>query len=116
MDAAQFDVIFRRDNDLGGRPVDTKATFPDGSEGSGLDGLRRYLREEREEEFIDNLCRKLLGYALGRGVALSDRATLAQMRGRLEADGHRFGGLIETIVSSPQFLTKRGRDDPRVSE
>ena len=33
----------RRDRDLGGRPVDAKATFPDGSEGTGLGGLRRYL-------------------------------------------------------------------------
>jgi hypothetical protein len=103
----------RRDKDLGGRPVEAKATFPDGSQGTGLDGLRRYLCEEREEEFIDNLCRKLLAYALGRSVALSDRATLEQMRGKLKADGYRFGGLVETIVTSPQFLTKRGLDDPR---
>ncbi|HEV3006006.1 MAG TPA: DUF1592 domain-containing protein [Pirellulales bacterium] len=103
----------RREKDLGGRPVDAKATFPDGSEGMGPDGLRRYLRNERQAEFIDNLCRKLLAYALGRGVVLSDQATLEQMRGRLEADDYRFGGLIETIVTSPQFLNKRGRDDPR---
>ena len=103
----------RRDKDLGGRPVDAKATFPDGSEGTALDGLLRYLRDEREEEFIANFCRKLLAYALGREVALSDQATLEAMRARLEADEHRFGSLIETIVTSPQFLNKRGRDDIR---
>lgn len=103
----------RRDKDHGGRPVDSKATFPDGSERSGLDGMRRYLRERREEEFIDNLCRKLLSYALGRDVALSDQKALKSMRARLEADEYRFGGLVETIVTSPQFLNKRGRDDPR---
>ena len=35
------------------------------------------------------------------------------MRERLAADGHRFDSLIETIVTSPQFLNKRGKDDPR---
>jgi hypothetical protein len=32
------------------------------------------------------------------------------MRSRLTADGNAFGGLIEVIVMSPQFLNKRGRD------
>ncbi len=103
----------RRDRDLGGRPVETKATFPDGREGEGLDGLRRYLAERRQSDFVDNFCRKLLAYALGRTLLLSDDLTIQAMRARLASDGHRFGGLVETIVTSPQFLTKRGRDDPR---
>src|SRR5262249_5692554 len=40
----------RRAFDLGGRAVEDKATFPDGSEGTGIDGLRRYLREKRQQE------------------------------------------------------------------
>jgi mono/diheme cytochrome c family protein len=98
----------RRERDLGGHPVDARATFPDGSEGTGLDGLRRYLSERRQEEFVANLCRKLLAYALGRSLIPSDQATIEAMRTRLSADSHRFGGLIETIVTSPQFLNKRG--------
>ncbi len=98
----------RRDRDLGGRPVVARVTFPDGSEGSGLDGLRRYISERRREEFVENLCRKLLAYALGRSLLPSDQSTLAAMRMRLSADGHRFGDLVEAIVTSPQFLNKRG--------
>jgi hypothetical protein len=101
----------RRTTDLGGRPVETQATFPGGAEGTGLEGLRAYLRDERQEEFLDNLCRKLLSYALGRTLLPSDDATLGQMRERLEADEYRWGGLVETIVTSPQFLTKRGNDE-----
>jgi Protein of unknown function (DUF1588)/Protein of unknown function (DUF1585) len=98
----------RRERDLGGHPVDARATFPDGSEGTGLDGLRHYLSARRQEEFVANLCRKLLAYALGRSLIPSDQATVEAMRARLSADGHRFGGLIETIVTSPQFLNKQG--------
>jgi hypothetical protein len=103
----------RRDHDLGGRPVVTSATFPDGTDATGLDGLRRYLAQQRQEEFLDNLCRKLLGYALSRSLLLSDNATLQNMRKRLAADGYRFDGLIKEVVTSPQFLNKRGSDDLR---
>ncbi len=103
----------RRDRDLGNRPVRPRATFPDGSEGDGLGGLRRYIAEQREDEFVENICRELLVYALGRGLILSDEPTIKSMRARLSAEGHRFDSLIEAIVTSPQFLKKRGRDDQR---
>ena len=32
------------------------------------------------------------------------------------ADGYRFDSLVESIVTSHQFLNKRGKDDPRQSE
>jgi hypothetical protein len=96
-----------RTKDLGGRPVETRATFPGGIDGTGLDGLKAYLRDRREEEFIDNLCRKMLAYALGRGLLLSDEELLRDMRTKLNTNGHRFGVLVESIVTSPQFLNKR---------
>jgi hypothetical protein len=101
----------RRTKDLGGRPVQTIAAFPDGKDREELAGLRAYLRDRRENDFIDNLCRKLLSYALGRSLMLSDDRTLQELRRRLEADGYRLGSLVEKIVTSRQFLNRRGRDD-----
>ena len=103
----------RREKDLGKRPVSAKATFPDGSQGDGLDGLREYLARKRQNEFFDNLCRKLLVYALGRGLIPSDETLLASMRERLASNDYRFGNLVVAIVTSSQFLSQRGRDDPR---
>lgn len=99
----------RREVDLGGRPVDTQATFPDGSQRAGVEELREYLQEEREPEFVDNLCRKLLSYALGRSLRLSDEVLLEQMQTQLKSNEFRFSTLVDSIVSSPQFLRKRGR-------
>ncbi|MEO8497307.1 MAG: DUF1592 domain-containing protein, partial [Planctomycetota bacterium] len=98
----------RRDRDLGGRPVETTVNFPGGSEGSGLAGLREYLRDHRQQEFLENLCRKLLSYGLGRTLMLSDEPLVAKMQTKLVADGFRFSSLIESIVTSRQFLEKRG--------
>jgi hypothetical protein len=99
----------RRKVDFGGKPVQTVAVFPNGMKGDGLAGLRTYLQEARQGDFLDNLCRKLLSNALGRTLILSDEITVREMRARLAASEHRFSSLVETIVTSPQFLTQRGR-------
>jgi mono/diheme cytochrome c family protein len=100
----------RRELDLAGRTVETQAMFPDGVGREGVPGLREYLRERRCDEFIDNLCRKMSSYALGRSLILSDRKALRDMRARLVAEEYAMGSLIESIVISPQFLNQRGRD------
>lgn len=101
-----------RERDLGGRLVDVRATFPGGGEGAGLEGLRSYLGASRREEFVENLCRKLLAYALGRTLLPSDDSAIEGMKARLAAGGSRFGGLVESIVVSPQFLNKRVEGEP----
>ncbi len=106
----------QRQVDLGGRPVDAAATLPDGSQCDGIDDLRSYLRTQRATDFVNNFNHKLLSYALGRSLQLSDQLLLSQMRdgGQLEPASddasYRFVPLIEKIVTSPQFLNKRARD------
>ncbi len=97
----------RRTMDLAGRPVNTQATFPGGREGTGLEGLQAYIRGHRERDFLNNFCRKLLVYALGRSLMLSDEMLVDRMRAKLAERDFRMSALVETIVTSPQFLTKR---------
>jgi hypothetical protein len=93
--------------DLAGRPVDTKVTFPNGMEGEGVPGLQAYIKSKQQDDFIDNLSRKLLVYSLGRSLQLSDEALIDRMKASLAANGYRFRALIETIVLSPQFRDRR---------
>jgi hypothetical protein len=97
----------RREKDLGGKLVDSTAVFPGGSEGAGLEGLRTYIRQRRQADFVDNFCRKLLAYGLGRTLLPSDDPTLETMRAKLAVGGYHFDDLVEVIVTSPQFLNKR---------
>jgi hypothetical protein len=105
-----------RSNDLAGRPVDTATVFPGGSQGAGFEGVRTYIREHRQQDFVDNLSRKLLAYALSRSLQLSDEAVVERMETRLAAKEYRFNTLVETIVTSPQFLNKRISDSRETSE
>jgi hypothetical protein len=91
-----------RTKDLAGRPVDTAVTYPGGVDGTGLTGLKTFIHEHRQKEYVANLSRKLLAYALNRSLQLSDESLVDRMQSQ-----YRFDSLIETIVTSPQFLNKR---------
>ena len=96
-----------RAKDLAGRPIDAKASFPGGSEGTGLEGVLTYIRENRQNQFLDGFERKLLVYALNRSLQLSDELVVDRMQSKLAANGYRFSSLVETIFTSPQFLNER---------
>jgi predicted component of type VI protein secretion system len=86
------------------------AKLPGGGELNGLDGLRSYLVEQRRDDFLRQFCRKLLGYALGRGVQLSDKPLIDEMIVQLKLNDYRVSVAIERIVHSPQFQRIRGRN------
>jgi hypothetical protein len=99
-----------RAKDLGGRAVDTNFSFATDKgtfDGNGVSGLRDFIKANRQDEFIDNLSRKLLAYALGRSLQLSDEGLIDRMKVNLKNDDYRFRALVETIVLSPQFRDHR---------
>ena len=81
--------------DLAGRAGRNRAPrSPTAARGPGSRGCARSCAHEGRDEFVDNLCRKLLAYALGRSLLRSDEPLLAEMRKDLAADGYRFGSLV----------------------
>jgi hypothetical protein len=106
-----FDPVGRhRTHDLGGRTVDARAAFPGGIEGEGLQGVLQYIREHREQDFVRSFISKLLAYALERSLALSDDLLIQEIASKLTHDGCRFETIVDSIVTSRQFLNKRGRE------
>jgi hypothetical protein len=95
-----FDAIGRA------RKADTKTVLPDGTAVDGLADLRDYLLTKRRDDFLRQFSRKLLGYALGRSVQLSDKPLIEQM---VKSD-LRIGTLVDLIVRSPQFREVRGKE------
>ena len=77
---------------------------------SVFEGVRAYIREHRQKDFIDNLSRKLLAFSLGRSLQLSDEPLIERMQAKLMAKGYRFTPMVDLIVTSPQFLNKRRLD------
>jgi len=105
-----FDAVGRsRNKDLAGRAIQATGPMPGGGQAEGIAGLIDYIEHRRQSDFQHNFSRKLLGYALGRSVTLSDQPLLADMEKKLQS-GQGFSVLFEAVVLSPQFRQQRGRD------
>jgi hypothetical protein len=105
----QFDPIGRRRaKDSAGLTVDAKAKLKDGTEFEGIDGLRTYLLTTKRDVFIRLFCKRLLGYALGRAVSISDQTLVDEMVAELNKSGGRISAAVLAIVRSPQFRMVRG--------
>ena len=96
-----FDAIGRR------READTRTTLHDGTSIDGSEDLRNYLLKQRRDDFLRQFSRKLLGYALGRSVQLSDRPLIDKM---IQVEGQQIGTMVDLIVQSPQFREVRGKE------
>ena len=106
-----YDAIGRfRTQDAAGHTIDANARLMDGKAIDGYEGLRNYLLTDRRDTFVRQFCRKLLGYALGRSVQLSDEPLLDEIQTRLATEGYGVNRALEAIVSSRQFLEIRGQD------
>lgn len=103
-----FDEIGRwRDTDEGAK-VDAVAELGGGIMIEGLEGLKAYLLENKDQ-FVRHLTEKMLGYALARGLEPGDRPTVEAIVARLRANDYRAQELVLGIVESKPFRFKGAR-------
>ena len=97
-----FDPIGRWRDQTGGAPVDARGELPNGDKFSGPRELKDVLLK-RKDEFLRNFSRKMLGYALGRGLSKYDQCVVQDATAVLRANDYRPSALIEQIVLSKTF-------------
>lgn len=106
-----YDAIGRfRTKDALGLAIDTQTELPDGTQLRDLESLREYLATQRSEDFIRQFNRKLLGYALGRSVQLSDEPILTSIYQQQQETKYQLSDTIVSIILSPPFRQIRGRE------
>ncbi len=88
------------------RPTDSRTTLPDGTQVSGLRELKAYLTSEQREPFARVLVHKMLTYALGRSLELTDEPAIEKLTHALVASDYELRQLVLDIVVSEPFLTK----------
>jgi hypothetical protein len=88
-------------------PIDSTGTLPNGKTFSTPAEMRAALISALPQ-FAQCVVEKLMIYALGRGIATSDRRAIDQITGTLATQGYPFQTAIYEIVRSAPFQMRRG--------
>lgn len=104
-----FDAIGAWRDREQGKPIDATGELPGGLAFDGPIELKEAMMQ-RQDEFVENLTKKMLTYAVGRGTEPFDRPTIKKIVQSVEDNGFRMRSLIEAIVLSDAFTKARGRE------
>jgi hypothetical protein len=85
--------------------IDASSVMPDGRPINGVRGLQAAILEQ-EDLFLGCLASKMLTYALGRELGLSDQPTIAAAAGQMKREKYTIRSLLKFIVLSEAFETK----------
>ena len=108
----RFDAVGRyREVSINGMSIDDRGELPDGTVIDGAVGLRdELLRGASRERFQRSLLKRLLIYALGRGLDHRDDARIDQLMERL-GDAPSLRRMILEIIESQPFLHRYAAQD-----
>ena len=95
-----------RDYEGEGEPIDVSGALPGAGEFRGVSGLEDALLS-RPELFAATLTKKLMTFALGRGVEHYDGPAVRKIVRDSAKDGYRFSSIILGIVKSTPFQLRK---------
>jgi hypothetical protein len=86
--------------------VDARATLPDKTEVAGLDGLRKYLVNDRIDQVAFSFLKHLATYAAGRTLTYNETEFLREQSGKMKSGGYPAQDMIRFVVKSDLFMQK----------
>ena len=102
-----YGVLGRWRDKYEGHTVDARGALPDGTTFSGPAELKLALLG-RKDQFVRHLTKKMLGYALGRGLTYYDYCAVNSIVDKLRANDYRSHHLLFGIIQSVPFRFKAG--------
>ena len=98
-----FDAVGSWRVEYDGKPVDAASTLFNNQKLDGMDGLKRYLLEHRQDQFTRALVHKLTTYALGRPLTFGDRSSVDRLTAEVRSRGDGLATMVRVIVASDLF-------------
>lgn len=89
-----------------GKPVDASSVLFNGQELDGMAGLKTFLLEKRQDQFVRALVHKLTGFAIGRPLSFEDRAAVEAITAEVRKGGDRLATMVSLIVTSDLFRSE----------
>jgi hypothetical protein len=101
-----FDAVGQWRERDGAFPIDSTGKLPEGTVLKGADGLRQMLLG-RQNDFVSTVTKKMLTYALGRGLEFYDQCSVKDIEAAMRLNQYKFSSLILAIVKSEPFQKRR---------
>ena len=101
-----FDAIGSWRTEIQGEPVDASSLLFNSQKLDGMDGLKRFLLENRQDQFARAMVYKMTTYALGRPLTFADHSGLDRITADLRKQGDGLATMVTLIVESELFRSK----------
>ena len=101
-----YDALGRWREEAKGRPVDATSLLFNNEPLNGMDGLKRFLLKNRQDQFVRALTHKMSVYALGRPSSFADRAGVEEIAAEVRRQGDGLATLVLQVATSDLFLSK----------
>ncbi|MEZ6140031.1 MAG: DUF1592 domain-containing protein [Zavarzinella sp.] len=93
--------IFR--TQIQNKPVDATSELFNKQTLAGMDGLKRYLLLDRQDQFARAMVHKLTAYSIGRPLTFGDRAEIDEITAQFRKRGDGLHDLLFLIINSKLF-------------
>jgi hypothetical protein len=101
-----YDAVGLWRSEVQGKPVDASSLLFNKQKLDGMDGLKRYLLSNRQDQFARAMVHKLATYALGRPLTFGDRSSIDRITADLRKQGDGLATIVTLIVTSELFQSK----------
>ncbi|MDA1164809.1 MAG: DUF1592 domain-containing protein [Planctomycetota bacterium] len=101
-----FDAVGIWRTQILGQPVDASSLLFSNQKLDGMDGLKRFLLENRQDQFARAMVHKMATFALGRPLTFGDRSSVDQITADLRKQGDGLATLVTLVVASEMFQSK----------
>lgn len=101
-----FDAVGSWRDTIGGAPVDATSRLFNNQPLEGVEGLKRFLLVNRQDQFCRSLTHKLTTFALGRPLSFADRSGVDQITAEVRNADDGLSTLVTAIVTSELFQSK----------
>ncbi|TWT94956.1 DUF1592 domain-containing protein [Neorhodopirellula pilleata] len=98
-----YDALGRWRSEIRGKPVDASSELFNRQTLDGMDGLKRFLLQHRQDQFVRAMVSKLATYALGRSLRFADQADIDAITAQVRQEGDGLRTVVQTICQSDLF-------------
>ncbi len=98
-----FDAVGAWRTENQGKEIDASSLLFNQHRLDGVDGLKRYLLVNRQDQFARAIVHKMATFALGRPLTFADRSGVDRLTAELRKEGDGLATLITLLVTSDIF-------------